>query len=51
MGSGQHPQRSHMEAEAAMDWTLELVIVPVSDIDRAKAFYMDRIGFVLDVDP
>jgi len=33
-----------------MNWTLELVLVPVSDIDRAKAFYMDRIGFALDVD-
>ncbi len=33
-----------------MDWTLELVVVPVSDIDRAKAFYMDQVGFELDVD-
>lgn len=33
-----------------MDWTLELVVVPVSDVDRAKAFYMDRLGFGLDVD-
>jgi catechol 2,3-dioxygenase-like lactoylglutathione lyase family enzyme len=29
---------------------LELVIVPVTDIDRAKAFYRDRLGFRLDVD-
>lgn len=29
---------------------LELVIVPVSDIDRAKAFYQDKLGFRLDVD-
>jgi len=33
-----------------MDWKLELVIVPVSDIDRAKAFYADRVGFHVDVD-
>ena len=29
---------------------LELVPVPVTDVDRAKAFYTDRLGFVLDVD-
>lgn len=33
-----------------MDWTLELVVVPVSDIDRAKAFYLDQAGFGLIVD-
>lgn len=33
-----------------MDMTLELVPVPVSDIDRAKAFYTDQAGFVPDVD-
>ncbi len=33
-----------------MDWKLELVVVPVSDTDRAKAFYVDRLGFRLDVD-
>ena len=33
-----------------MDWKLELVIVPVSDVDRAKAFYMEQAGFNLDVD-
>ena len=33
-----------------MDWKLELVILPVSDIDRAKAFYVDKIGFVADHD-
>ena len=33
-----------------MDWKLELVVVPVSDVDRAKAFYMDQAGFHLDVD-
>ena len=33
-----------------MDWKLELVAVPVSDVDRAKAFYVDMIGFVADHD-
>jgi predicted enzyme related to lactoylglutathione lyase len=33
-----------------MDFKLELVIVPVSDVDRAKSFYIDRAGFTLDVD-
>jgi catechol 2,3-dioxygenase-like lactoylglutathione lyase family enzyme len=33
-----------------VDWSLELVIVPVSDVDRAKAFYLEQAGFHLDVD-
>jgi catechol 2,3-dioxygenase-like lactoylglutathione lyase family enzyme len=33
-----------------MDWKLELVAVPVTDVDRAKAFYVDTVGFVLDHD-
>lgn len=33
-----------------MDWKLELVAVPVSDIDRAKGFYVDQVGFVADHD-
>ncbi|HEY2173891.1 MAG TPA: VOC family protein [Mycobacteriales bacterium] len=33
-----------------MDWTLELVLVPVADVDRAKAFYTEQTGFHLDVD-
>jgi catechol 2,3-dioxygenase-like lactoylglutathione lyase family enzyme len=33
-----------------MNWTLEVVIVPVSDIDRAKAFYAERLGFHVDHD-
>jgi predicted enzyme related to lactoylglutathione lyase len=35
---------------AAMDWKLELVSVPVSDVDRAKAFYTEKIGFNADHD-
>src|SRR5438874_5999837 len=33
-----------------MDWKLELVAVPVSDVDRAKAFYVDQVGFNADHD-
>jgi catechol 2,3-dioxygenase-like lactoylglutathione lyase family enzyme len=33
-----------------MDWTLEVVVVPVSDVDRAIAFYRDQLGFTLDHD-
>jgi catechol 2,3-dioxygenase-like lactoylglutathione lyase family enzyme len=33
-----------------MDWKLELVAIPVADVDRAKAFYADRVGFVVDHD-
>ncbi|HEX3650225.1 MAG TPA: VOC family protein [Pseudonocardiaceae bacterium] len=29
-----------------MDWKLELVIIPVSDVDKAKAFYTEQVGFV-----
>jgi catechol 2,3-dioxygenase-like lactoylglutathione lyase family enzyme len=33
-----------------MDYKLELVILPVTDMDRAKSFYQDKAGFRLDVD-
>jgi predicted enzyme related to lactoylglutathione lyase len=33
-----------------VDWKLELVVVPVADVDRAKAFYADQVGFHVDVD-
>lgn len=35
---------------AAADWKIELIFVPVSDIDRAKEFYVDKVGFHLDYD-
>jgi predicted enzyme related to lactoylglutathione lyase len=35
---------------ATMDWKLELVIVPVTDVDRAKAFYTQQVGFNADHD-
>src|SRR5437868_5328592 len=33
-----------------MDWRLELIQVPVSDVDRAKAFYSEQVGFHVDHD-
>jgi catechol 2,3-dioxygenase-like lactoylglutathione lyase family enzyme len=33
-----------------MNWTLEVVVVPVSDVDRAKAFYAEQLGFAVDHD-
>jgi catechol 2,3-dioxygenase-like lactoylglutathione lyase family enzyme len=33
-----------------MDWKLELVVVPVTDVDRAKQFYAEQLGFTVDVD-
>ncbi|WP_327266508.1 VOC family protein [Streptomyces sp. NBC_01232] len=33
-----------------MDWTLEVVPVPVTDMDRAKSFYADKVGFTIDLD-
>jgi catechol 2,3-dioxygenase-like lactoylglutathione lyase family enzyme len=33
-----------------MDWKIELVAIPVTDVDRAKGFYVDQVGFHADVD-
>jgi catechol 2,3-dioxygenase-like lactoylglutathione lyase family enzyme len=33
-----------------VDFKLELVVVPVSDVDRAKEFYVEKLGFAVDVD-
>lgn len=32
------------------DWKLEVVVIPVTDVDRAKAFYVEKLGFHLDTD-
>jgi catechol 2,3-dioxygenase-like lactoylglutathione lyase family enzyme len=40
----------HIRRRSAMDWKLELVAVPVSDVDRAIAFYTEQVGFHLDYD-
>jgi predicted enzyme related to lactoylglutathione lyase len=39
-----------MAKETPVDWTLEVVVLPVSDIDRSIAFYRDQVGFALDHD-
>jgi catechol 2,3-dioxygenase-like lactoylglutathione lyase family enzyme len=33
-----------------MNWTLEVVVVPITDVDRAKVFYSDQLGFAVDHD-
>jgi catechol 2,3-dioxygenase-like lactoylglutathione lyase family enzyme len=35
---------------AGMEWKIELVAIPVADVDRAKAFYVDQVGFHADHD-
>ncbi|MFI5061115.1 MAG: glyoxalase superfamily protein [Actinomycetales bacterium] len=35
---------------AIADWRIELITIPVTDVDRAKAFYVDQVGFVADHD-
>jgi predicted enzyme related to lactoylglutathione lyase len=42
--------RRHDGEEYLVDMKLELIPVPVTDVDRAKAFYVERLGFVEDVD-
>jgi predicted enzyme related to lactoylglutathione lyase len=38
------------EVSVSMDWKLELVPIPVSDVDRTKAFYAEKAGFDVDLD-
>ena len=45
-----HQQQQIKKGDSNVDWTLELIVVPVSDVDRAKSFYIDNLGFNLDVD-
>jgi catechol 2,3-dioxygenase-like lactoylglutathione lyase family enzyme len=33
-----------------MDWKIEVVTIPVSDIERARDFYSEKVGFVVDID-
>ena len=40
----------HTKGIRIMDWKLELVPIPVSDVDRAKAFYAEKVGFNVDLD-
>jgi predicted enzyme related to lactoylglutathione lyase len=39
-----------MKGRSIMDWKLELVAIPVSDVDRAKTFYTEKVGFHADHD-
>src|SRR5215468_11101961 len=41
---------SNSNTPTRIDWKLELVILPVSDVDRAKSFYVDQVGFHADHD-
>ncbi|HEX5548404.1 MAG TPA: glyoxalase superfamily protein, partial [Ktedonobacterales bacterium] len=41
---------SREKGRRAMDWKIELVAIPVSDVDRAKAFYTEKAGFHADHD-
>lgn len=34
----------------SMDWKLEVIVVPVTDVDRAKHFYSEQVGFIVDHD-
>jgi predicted enzyme related to lactoylglutathione lyase len=41
---------NHMKGRRTVDWKIELVAIPVSDVDRAKTFYTDKAGFNADHD-
>jgi catechol 2,3-dioxygenase-like lactoylglutathione lyase family enzyme len=38
------------ERRCVVDWKIEVIVVPVSDVDRSKAFYSEQCGFHVDVD-
>jgi len=40
----------HQAKENIMNWKIELIFIPVIDVDRAKAFYVDQVGFHADFD-
>jgi catechol 2,3-dioxygenase-like lactoylglutathione lyase family enzyme len=44
------PEPSTIEGKYGMDWKIELVAIPVTDVDRAKAFYTEKAGFIADHD-
>src|SRR5690554_3292950 len=44
-----HHNRRHTQG-GIVEWRIELIYVPVTDVDLAKAFYADRVGFVVDHD-
>src|ERR671913_994089 len=47
-----HPFLRHVQVKGrcSMDWKLEVVVIPVTDVDRAKRFYSEQVGFVVDHD-
>jgi catechol 2,3-dioxygenase-like lactoylglutathione lyase family enzyme len=49
-GLSRHPLSPVRRIEELAIWTLEVVVVPVADVDRAKAFYSDKLGFAVDHD-
>lgn len=49
-GRGASGPNDQWKGPTIVDWTLEVVILPVSDIDRAVEFYRDKVGFHLDHD-
>jgi catechol 2,3-dioxygenase-like lactoylglutathione lyase family enzyme len=50
MGASRSCRTDHAREGHIMEWKLELVVVPVSDVDRAKAFYTEKVGFHVDHD-
>jgi catechol 2,3-dioxygenase-like lactoylglutathione lyase family enzyme len=42
--------KDHTKGERIMDWKIEVVTVPVSDVDRARDFYAEKVGFDVDID-
>jgi predicted enzyme related to lactoylglutathione lyase len=42
--------KNPIDKEPVMDWKIELVAIPVADVDRAISFYVEQVGFVLDHD-
>jgi catechol 2,3-dioxygenase-like lactoylglutathione lyase family enzyme len=42
--------KDHTKGEHMMDWKIEVVTVPVSDVDRARDFYAEKVGFDVDID-
>src|SRR5919107_2901544 len=43
-------RRSKRKGECIMDWTIEVVTIPVSNVDRARDFYVEKVGFEVDID-
>jgi catechol 2,3-dioxygenase-like lactoylglutathione lyase family enzyme len=40
----------YAKGRSIMDWKIEVVTVPVSDVDRARDFYVEKVGFEVDID-